>query len=150
VNYLGRYVKRPPIAESKLRHYDGTNVFFAYKDHVTKYHRQFKASVDEFIRRFIQHIPDIGFRMIRYYGVLANRVRSRLLPLVHQLLGQQKFYRKSIRQINFDSLMKARFGVDPFKCILCGGKLLLELIVHIPIAIESTGKIICNRLQMQA
>lgn len=132
VNYLGRYVKRPPIAESKLRHYDGTNVLFAYKDHVTKSYRHFKASVDEFIRRFIQHIPDIGFRMIRYYGVLANRVRGRLLPVVYQLLGQQKLCRESAQQINFASLMEASFGVNPLKCILCGGKLLLELIVHRP------------------
>ena len=65
IQYLGRYVKRPPIAESKLRHYDGNNVRFTYLDHTTKSYRQFKCSADEFIARFIQHIPDINFRLIR-------------------------------------------------------------------------------------
>ncbi|MCP4473411.1 MAG: hypothetical protein GY821_02335 [Gammaproteobacteria bacterium] len=36
VNYLGRYIKRPPIAESKLRHYNGKNVTFSYLNHTTK------------------------------------------------------------------------------------------------------------------
>ena len=36
VTYLGGYVKRPPIAESKLRHYDGHEVTFNYLDHTSK------------------------------------------------------------------------------------------------------------------
>src|SRR3990167_583198 len=88
VEYLGRYVKRPAIAESKLKHYDGNEVAFNYLDHKTKTYRRFKLSVDEFIGRFIQHIPDVNFRMIRYYGFLAHRVRGKLLPIVYQLLGQ--------------------------------------------------------------
>ena len=30
VNYLGRYIKRPPIAQSKLKHYDGNIVIFIF------------------------------------------------------------------------------------------------------------------------
>ena len=33
VNYQGRYIKRPPISDSKLKHYDGNNVIFKYLDH---------------------------------------------------------------------------------------------------------------------
>lgn len=130
VNYLARYVKRPPIAESKLRHYDGKDVLFSYKDHTIKSHRLFKASVDEFISRFIQHIPDIGFRMIRYYGVLANRVRGRLLPIIYQLLGQQQLCKEVAQQLSFASLMLGSFGINPLSCILCGGNLVLELVSH--------------------
>lgn len=131
VNYLGRYVKRPPIAESKLRHYDGIDITFTYRDHKAKAYRNFTTSVDEFITRFIQHIPDVGFRMIRYYGVLANRVRGKLLPIIYALLGQQQQQRLDTNQkITFASLMKATFNLDPFKCILCGGKMLLELVVY--------------------
>ena len=42
----------------------------------------------DFIARLIQHIPDVNFCMIRYYGVLANRVRSKLLPILYRFLGQ--------------------------------------------------------------
>ena len=130
VNYLARYVKRPPIAESKLRHYDGHQVIFTYRDHATKSYRNFEASVDEFISRFIQHIPDVGFRMIRYYGVLANRVRGRLLPIVYNLLGQIQMCKNAAQQIDFASLMEKNFGINPLTCILCGKKLLLELVVY--------------------
>lgn len=85
VSYLGRYTNRPPIAESKLRHYDGQEVVFTYLDHTTNTYRKLRLSIEEFIRRFIQHIPDEGFRMIRYYGFLAHRVRSKLLPIVYWL-----------------------------------------------------------------
>jgi hypothetical protein len=130
VNYLARYVKRPPIAESKLRHYDGQQVIFTYRDHATKSYRHFKAPVDQFIARFIQHIPDVGFRMIRYYGLLANRVRGRLLPRVYNLLGQIQMCKKAAQQASFSSLMEKNFGINPFTCILCGKKLLLELVVY--------------------
>lgn len=33
VRYLGRYFKRPLIAASRLRHYQGGDVNFVYKDH---------------------------------------------------------------------------------------------------------------------
>ncbi len=128
VNYLGRYVKRPPIAQSKLRHYDGNTITFAYRDHTSKQHRDFQLSVDHFIARFIQHIPDVGFRMIRYYGVLANRVRGKILPIIYSLLGQQKQSEKPKKTTGFAILMEKDFGVSPFICILCGKNLVLELI----------------------
>ncbi|CAH1560904.1 hypothetical protein THF1C08_1120002 [Vibrio jasicida] len=33
MNYLGRYLKRPPISASRLRHYSGGTVVFKYLDH---------------------------------------------------------------------------------------------------------------------
>ena len=46
--------------------------------------------MDEFIERFIQHIPEKGFRMIRYYGFLSNAVRGKLLPKIYKILGQKQ------------------------------------------------------------
>src|SRR3990167_3086037 len=79
VTYLGGYVKRPPIAESKLRHYDGHEVTFSFLDHTSKTRQKMTLTAEEFIGRFVWHIPDVGFRMIRYYGFLANRVGGKLL-----------------------------------------------------------------------
>ena len=121
VSYLGRYVKRPAIAESKLKHYNGNSIAFKYLDHSTKTYRNFKLSVDQFVSKFIQHIPDIGFRMIRYYGFLANRVRGKLLPFVYALLGQQKINLQN--NTSFADLLKQNFKVDPFACVICGSRL---------------------------
>src|SRR3990167_8480105 len=126
VNYLGGYVKRPPIAESKLRHYDGHEVTFSYLDHNSKKRKKMTLTAEEFIGRFVWHIPDVGFRMIRYYGFLANRVRGKLLPLVYQLLGQKIEANKTAP--NYVELMKKIFGVNPLTCILCKSPLVLSMV----------------------
>lgn len=126
VDYLGSYTMRPPIAESKLRHYDGNEVTFSYLDHKTKTYKKLTLSIEEFIGRFVQHIPDEGFRMIRYYGFLANRVRGQLLPIVHQLIGQQNAYNNPAP--TYASLMEKSFGFNPLACILCGKQLVLSAV----------------------
>ena len=124
VSYLGRYVKRPPIAQSKLKHYDGNDITFNYLDHNTNSFRKFTLPVEKFIAKFIQHIPDVGFHMIRYYGFLANRVRGRLLPKVYQLIGQQQPIPSPAP--SYAQLIKKDFHLNPLQCILCGQQLILS------------------------
>jgi Putative transposase/Transposase zinc-binding domain len=126
VEYLAGYVKRPPIAESKLKHYDGHDVTLRYLDHTTNTYKNRILSAEEFIGKFVQHIPDVGFRMIRYYGFLAHRVRGQLLPLVHQLLGQ--VLKSSSTPPTHAQLIQKNFNFNPLMCILCGSPLLLALV----------------------
>ena len=106
---------------SRLKHYDGSSVIFDFLNHKTGKHNRMELSTEEFITRFIRHIPDKGFRMIRYYGFLANRVRAKLLPTVYNLLEQPE--RNAIK-ITYQDLMIKSFGLDPLKCILCQSKML--------------------------
>jgi hypothetical protein len=126
VSYLGRYIKRPAIAESKLKHYDGNEVTFNYLDHTTKTYRHFKLTVEQFIARFVQHIPDVGFRMIRYYGFLAHRVRGKLLPFVYPLLEQ--INTQTIAPPTYAELIQKNFNFNPLTCILCSQPLRLSVI----------------------
>jgi len=126
LSYLSRYTKRPPIAESKLREYYGNNVIFSYLDHTTKTFRNFTLTIEQFIARFIQHIPDKNVRMIRYYGFLSNRTRGKLLPIVYKLLNQEKLNQQSLA--SFAELIQKNFGFNPLKCILCGHQLILSSI----------------------
>lgn len=122
IGYLSRYLKRPPIAESKLKHYDGNNVTFKYLDHTTKTYKKFSLTAEQFIAKFIQHIPDVGFRMIRYYGFLAHRVRGQLLPRVNQILGHEIEEKKAP---TYAQMMQKYFGVNPLICVLCQFPLVL-------------------------
>ncbi len=117
INYLGRYIKRPPLSQSRLKHYDGKTVAFDYLDHKTGKHRTALYDKEEFIGRFVQHIPDKHFRMINFYGFLANRVRGKFLPKVYAVLNQTV---EAVRAIRFADLQKRTFGLDPLVCILCG------------------------------
>ena len=121
INYLGRYVRRPPICHSRLRHYDGNQVVFNFLNHKTNKHQNFYCSTEEFIRRLTQHIPKKHFRMLRYYGFLANRVRKELLPLVRTLLGQEPH--PKTYNLKYAELMQKTFGIDPKECILCHSKM---------------------------
>ena len=44
-------------------------------------------TLEEFLRRFLQHVLPKGLPRIRYFGWLANRRRQELLPLCRRLLA---------------------------------------------------------------
>jgi hypothetical protein len=88
VRYIGRYTKRPAIAESRIIGYDGNAVTFNFVDHKTETLTYHTLAAQEFIGKLIRHIPDENFRIIRYSGFYANRVRGTLLPKVFTLLNQ--------------------------------------------------------------
>jgi len=123
ISYLGRYVKRPPIALSKLKHYDGFYVKFRYLNHANKKYETRTCSTDEFIGFFIRHIPDRQFRLIRYYGFLANRVKGQYLPIVKQILEHNILPRKII---TWSALLIESFNKDPMTCGDCGSHLCFQ------------------------
>lgn len=121
VKYLGRYLKRPPVSASKLRHYNGGAVVHHYYDHQTQQHRQQTLTQEEMIGRYISHVPDKHFKMVRYYGFLSNSKRGTLLPKVYEALDMEE--KKKPKTPGFAALMKGFLGTDPYKCILCGDRL---------------------------
>jgi hypothetical protein len=104
-------------------HYDGQDVLLRYRDHSTKSLSTLKFTVEAFIGRLIQHIPDKYFRLIRYYGFLANAVRGKLLPRVRRLLHQKE--PENLHEIGWVELSFSQFGIDPLACILCQSPMLL-------------------------
>lgn len=118
VEYLGKYLKRPPLGETRIKQYDGKFVSFEYLDHYTNTKAIMKLPVLDFIARLIRHIHDKNFRIIRYYGFLSNRLSGQLLPIVYKLLHMTnntaiKFYtpwREMIKNIR---------KIDPLLCPLC-------------------------------
>jgi hypothetical protein len=70
--YIGRYVRHPAIANSRIIAYNGEAVKFFYEYHQKNTHYKIMLAYD-FISAIIQHIPDKNFRMIRYYGICSRR-----------------------------------------------------------------------------
>jgi hypothetical protein len=118
VDYLGKYLKRPPIGETRIKKYDGSFVTYEYLDHYTKTTHIMTLPVLDFIARLISHIPDKNFRNIRYYGFLANRVRGRLLPIVYGLLNMKRTFKTKV-YIPWRKMIKNIFHYDPLKCPFC-------------------------------
>src|SRR5690606_13064675 len=76
LGYIGRYIRRPAIAVSRIEAYDGENVTFRYRDKKDGDVKTETVSVEEFITRLIRHIPDENFKTIRYYGVYSRRIKG--------------------------------------------------------------------------
>lgn len=120
--YLGRYLKKPPVSGARLAHYDGgSRITLRFLDHRTSRHEDLELSQHELILRLIKHIPEKHFRMVRYFGFLANRVVGRLLPLMRKALGQDEV--RKVVPVTFATLSQGLLGTDPFACLLCGAKM---------------------------
>jgi hypothetical protein len=88
VRYIGRYAKRPAIAESRITSYDGKMVTFTFKERRMTKPATMTLPVFEFMQRVIIHIPDTHFRVVRYFGFYANRTRGKVLPKAFAILKQ--------------------------------------------------------------
>lgn len=119
VRYACRYTKRPVIAEGRIEKFDQGYVTYRFKD----YHRggiqQRKTlPVLVFIDRLVQHIPEKQFRMVRYYGLFSNAVRSTCLPLARNLLAQRKKRRQ--KPETWADRRQAAGNRRPLSCPQCG------------------------------
>jgi hypothetical protein len=87
LHYLARYTHRVAISNHRLLNVTDHDVTFRWKDYA--HHSKSRAMTlthEEFLHRFFQHVLPTGFPRIRYFGFLANRRRSLLLPLCRNLL----------------------------------------------------------------
>ncbi|SQL83427.1 IS1294, transposase, truncation [Escherichia coli] len=75
----------------------------------------------ELVARLKQHIPEKFFKMVRYFGFLANRVCGEKLPQVYRALGMDK--PEPVAKVCYAQMMKQFLRRDPFECVLCGGRM---------------------------
>jgi hypothetical protein len=87
LKYLARYTYRVAISNGRLLHVSDREVTFSYKDYRQEgKERQMTLSLEEFARRFLQHVLPRGFVRVRHYGLLANRGREQKLGPCRRLL----------------------------------------------------------------
>ena len=84
LDYLGRYVFRIAIANSRLEQVTDDDVTFRYRDNRTQTVRRVTLTGVEFLGRFLQHVLPRGCAKVRYYGLWsaahrADRTRARTL-----------------------------------------------------------------------
>ena len=72
--YIGRYVRHPVIANSRIISYNKQYIAFYYND---AQQRMFvRKSISDFITSLIQHIPPQQFKLIRYYGAYSRNQKG--------------------------------------------------------------------------
>jgi hypothetical protein len=127
INYIVRYAGRPVLAQSRITNYDGDSVTFTYTPHGSNELVSETLTVFDFIKKLIIHIPERGFKMIRYYGFYCRRSAKRKQYL-QRTKKMEPFEVENMKSIYRSWRKRAihSFRRDPVKCIYCGS--LLELI----------------------
>ena len=75
LDYLGRYVFRIAITNSRLEQMDNGQVTFRYRENRTQKLRRVTLAAHDFIGRFLQHVLPRGSTKVRYYGIWSNSCR---------------------------------------------------------------------------
>jgi hypothetical protein len=78
LEYLGRYVHRIAIANSRLESFDGERVVFRYRDNRSGEIRRCQLEAQDFLGRFLQHVLPRSFVKIRSYGLYSSGCRPAL------------------------------------------------------------------------
>lgn len=136
VRYVGRYTKRCCLSEYRIEHVGKDEVVISYNDYKnsergSKPKQGLKSfSKTGFLDELLQHVPNKGFQMVRYYGLYAQMYRipeeekHNVVELKDvELQGdwtEYERYRKTMLRLKKQ---------DPFECEYCGSLMKLTGIV---------------------
>ena len=111
LGYAGRYARRPPIAQHRFRVINRQEIRFVTKDTRTKQTVETTYTPAAFLAALADHIPDRYRHAIRYFGLLAPRVKSQTHETVFALLGQKRLGKP--RRLRWATSLQKSFGIDP-------------------------------------
>ena len=111
LRYAGRYARKPPIAQHRLRHADRNGVRFQTKDTRTKQLVDTVYATEDFLAALADHLPDRYRHNVRYFGLLAPRLKAKAYHLLFARLGQRRQAKPS--RLSWATEMQRAFGIDP-------------------------------------
>lgn len=139
--YIGRYMSRPAIAESRIIAWNSEEVTFWYESKITSKKEIVTIPILQFIGRVVSHIPEKQFKMVRHYGIYARNIKKECgiaikLWQVAETLKRKKIHgyiekrKKAAQKLTYRQLMIKEYGQDPCKCSRCGSEMELVKIWH--------------------
>jgi len=90
---VARYVFRTAISDERIDTLDDHHVVFHCTDSETKRRRTCRLEADEFMRRYLQHVPPEGFHRARYFAWMhpaAKRRRAIVETLLEALIVPER------------------------------------------------------------
>ena len=121
IKYLGRYIYKSAISDSRIEDIDDTHVTFTVKDRQTKKTKRIRITGEDFLMRYFTHVLPSKFHRIRYYGFMHPRAKATFTIIQALLSAVPK------KQI-VDKPEPA--PITPFKCPKCGNP--MDIIEHYP------------------
>jgi Putative transposase len=141
LTYLARYIRGGPLANRRLVACEQGVVTFCYRlngegagDEPAPQGRM-RVSIDEFLRRYLVHVPPPGTRVVRAYGLYAPTKGADLARCRGQL-GQGPVAQPPV--LGWQTACRNRGDDHPERCPVCGC-LLVRLGVILPARIPPPG-----------
>lgn len=122
LDYLGRYVFRIAITNSRLESFDNGLVRFRYRDNRTQQTRHVTLPAAEFLGRFLQHVLPRGCVKVRYYGIWSSSQRTKLDRARTSLADRPPLASLAARSPTAESGVS---GERPRRCRACNDGVLL-------------------------
>ncbi|HEY7097399.1 MAG TPA: transposase [Terriglobales bacterium] len=111
IDHIGRYIRKPPIAQYRLSRLNEEQVQYLAKDTRRRCLTPVTFTNKEFLALLMPHIVDRYCNSMRYFGLLAPQSK-RLLSVVFHLLNQQQ--QPKPRTLSYAELLNETFGINPF------------------------------------
>ena len=111
LQYAGRYVRRPPIAQRRITYIGKRTVRFWAKDKKLRRLVHLRCSLEEFVDRWAQHIPKHYQHALHNFGLFAPRVLRQTSAAIFAILGQEPRPRPKPRP--WAESIERDFGYDP-------------------------------------
>ena len=124
IKYLGKYTHRIAISNYRIKSMTDRTVTFTAKDYKNQGQwKEITITGEEFIRRFLMHVPPKRFVRIRHYGLLSSRNKNRKITLCRNLLGCKK-YLSRLKDLDAPAIIQLLYNKDVCKCLSCGGRII--------------------------
>lgn len=124
IRYLGRYTHRIAISNYRIKCMTDSMVTFTAKDYKNQGQwEEITVSGEEFIRRFLMHVPPKRFVRIRHYGLLSSRNKNKKITLCRNLLGCRKYIAR-LKDLDAPAMIRLLYNKDICRCSSCGGRII--------------------------
>ena len=110
IDHIGRYIRKPPIAQYRLTQIDDRHVQYFVKDTRNRCLTPIIYSNEEFVKLLVPHVNDRYCNSMRYFGLLAPRSKMLLTQVFSVLKQQQK--PRPVRLTYAESIYRT-FGQNP-------------------------------------
>lgn len=111
LEYAGRYVRRPPIAQRRITYIGERTVRFWYNDKLLHHRVYVQYTPEEFVDRWAQHILERYRHAVRSFGLFGPRSIAQTSAFVFAVLGQEREVRPKPQR--WAAMLIYHFGRDP-------------------------------------
>lgn len=111
LRYVGRYVRRPPMAQRRIIAIANGFVWFWHKDKRERRWNRVKYTIEEFINLWSQHIPKRYRHSVRHFGLFSPRLWGQKASAIFAMLGTKQRLRP--KRLSWAVAIQQQFGRNP-------------------------------------